>query len=79
METGTRQIVAALKAQIQNIKDIPKVTLALWQFGLSEDQRELAKQSLKTYIMSQVIGKTKRRQDSEEVDKILNRNPLQKL
>jgi hypothetical protein len=79
METGTRQIVAALKAQIQNIKDIPKVTLALWQFGLSEDQRELAKQSIKTYIMSQVIGKTKRRQDSEEVDKILNRNPLQKL
>ena len=79
METGTRQIIAALKAQIQSIKDIPKVTLALWQFGLTEDQRELAKQSLKTYIMSQVIGKTKRRQDSEEVDKILNRNPLQKL
>lgn len=76
METGTRQIVAALKAQIQNIKDIPKVTLALWQFGLSEDQRELAKQSLKTYIMSQVIGKTKRRQDSEEVDRILNKKPL---
>jgi hypothetical protein len=76
METGTKQIVAALKAQIQSIRDIPKVTLALWQFGLTEDQRELAKQSLKTYIMSQVIGRNKNRRDSEEVDRILNKKPL---
>lgn len=75
MEIGTRQIVASLKAQIQSVKDIPKVALALWQFGLDESQRELAKQSLKAYIMSQVIGGTKRRNDSEEVDKILNKKP----
>ena len=75
METGTRQIVTGLKQQIQSIKDIPKVTLALWQFGRSEDQRELAKQSLKTYIMYQVIGRSKSRRDSEEVDRILNIKP----
>ena len=51
MEIGTRQIVAGLLKQIQSVKDIPKVSIALWQFGLSEDQRELAKQSLKAYIM----------------------------
>lgn len=79
MEIGTKQIVASLKAQTQSIRDLPKVVLALWQFGLSEDQRELAKQSIKAYIMSQVIGKTKRRTDKEEVDRILNRNPLEKL
>lgn len=75
METGTRQIVSSLKNQIQSIKDIPKVVLALWQFGLSEEQRELAKQSLKTYIMYQVIGKSKSRRDAEEVDRILNTTP----
>ena len=78
MEIGTRQIVAGLLKQIQSVKDIPKVSLALWQFGLSEDQRELAKQSLKAYIMSQVIGRNKSRNDSEEVDKILNKNPYKK-
>ena len=78
MEIGTRQIVAGLLKQIQSVKDIPKVSLALWQFGLDESQRELAKQSLKAYIMSQVIGRNKSRNDSEEVDKILNKNPYKK-
>ena len=78
MEIGTRQIVAGLLKQIQSVKDIPKVSLALWQFGLDADQRELAKQSLKAYIMSQVIGRNKSRNDSEEVDKILNKNPYKK-
>ncbi len=75
MEAGTRQIVSALKTQIASIRDLPKAVLALWQFGLTEDQRELAKQSLRAYIMSQVIGGTKRKRDKEEVDRILNTKP----
>ncbi len=75
MEAGTRQIVAALKAQITSIRDLPKAVMSLWQFGLTEEQRELAKQSLRTYIMSRVIGETKKKRDKEEVDRILNNNP----
>lgn len=74
MEAGTRQIVQALKQRIRSIRDLPRIVALLWQFGLNSEQRELAKQSLRAYVMSQVIGETKRKRDIEEVDRILNNN-----
>lgn len=74
MEAGTRQIVQALKQRIGSIRDLPRIVALLWQFGLNSEQRELAKQSLRAYVMSQVIGETKRKRDIEEVDRILNNN-----
>ncbi|MCA6430309.1 MAG: hypothetical protein IM613_12820 [Cytophagales bacterium] len=74
MEAGTRQIVQALKQRIGSIRDLPRIVALLWRFGLNSEQRELAKQSLRAYVMSQVIGETKRKRDIEEVDRILNNN-----
>ena len=76
MEIGTREIVLGLTRQIRTIRDLPRVIRALWSFGLTDDQRELAKQSLRTYIMSQVIGGTIKKRNQEEIDKILNTKPL---
>lgn len=75
MEAGTRQIVASLKDRLTGLRDLPKVVLALWQFGLSDEQRELAKQALRTYLLSQIVGGAKKKRDQEEIDRILNTKP----
>jgi len=71
MEIGTREIVLGLTRQLRSLKDLPRVVMALWSFGLTDDQRELAKQSLRAYVLSRFASNTTRR-NQEEIDRILN-------
>jgi len=70
MNKDTRAIVESLKASMKSVRDLPIALAGLYQFALSDDQKELAKNALRGFVLTLLVGGNKARQDKQQVQRI---------